>query len=199
MDQPLPKQLQISIEHLLNEQMLSGWTIHGNPTGTTIVLRFKMEDVIPSQSIDSIKYKRASASQVARDSARNQQRSKAVDKVDAKSSENDGKELTDSNKLYNIAKCSEETHAKLEQFKLPPPMTSPVKSPRITRSKAKPRSQPQPSAKPSPVPQVDGTSEERVTRSSPLPSTLTIDMFEQCLDRALQGVLDKCNIGGNNT
>ena len=194
MDRALPKQLQISIEHLLHEQMLSGWTIHGNANGSTIVLRFKMEDVSPSPSIETIKYKRASASQVARDHARSEQRNNSVDRIDEKPTHTHRKDLTDCNKQNNTAICSEETCAKLEQYKLPPSMTSPANSPRITRSKVKPRSQLKPNVQPSPVPQVDGTVEEPVTRSSPLPSTLTMDMFEQCLDRALQGVLEKCDL-----
>ena len=65
MDIIMPKQFELSLENLFHEQTLTGWTIHGSQNQTTVVLRFKMEDLAFDHDRPPVKYKRASPSQTA--------------------------------------------------------------------------------------------------------------------------------------
>ena len=130
MDQLLPKQLQTSLENLLQEQSLSGWTIHGNLNGNlngTMVLRFKMVDINENLSKETIKYKSASTSQVARDSQRNDQRNMVPETTNTKVTGARRSDLTDftdtTDKPCSTVKCTEKSCDKSPQLTLPSPMT----------------------------------------------------------------------------
>ena len=61
MNQSLPKHLQITLDGLLCDSVLSSWTVHGNSAMTTLTIRFKMESCteehVPDDQLNGVKYK----------------------------------------------------------------------------------------------------------------------------------------------
>ena len=167
----MPKQLQISLDSLFNENDMQGWSIHGTFNTTTVVLRFKMADNDPNQAKTSIKYKRASSSQISRDCQRAKDRNTVLrsDIGDSLDSGTKSNILTDHQK--DTASNEKQYENKLDHVQ--PPQTSPCVSPRITRSKVKSKAplkaddkplRANIKAKPSPVPQLDGSAEQSSPR-----------------------------------
>ena len=151
MDTSLPKSLRIPLENLMCENVLSGWTIHGSEKVTTVILRFKMEDTVPDQSV---KYRRISPSQIARDSARSKGWIEKNNQTNLNESLTENEIITQS--------CDESKHSDTIDpgvFVMDNtiPDTKPV-SPRITRSKSLhiETKSCSPKSTPSPVQQTDG-------------------------------------------
>ena len=157
----MPKQLQISLLNLLQDNTMSGWSIHGSSNGTTIVLRFKMEDCVLGSNA-SVKYKRASHSQTVRDNQRACQRSAVVKATEAV--QHDIEAISDNWTDKSKSRNTDQSTMKPQQCAS---ICCPKTSSRITKSnKAKPKSQIQ--VKPSAVP-VHGHSEQLLPRSTGTP------------------------------
>jgi hypothetical protein len=71
MDNKMPKHLQIIVDTLLSDNILTSWSVQANPQITTVIIRFKPEDTeVSVQDQDIMKYKRVSPSQLERDTKR---------------------------------------------------------------------------------------------------------------------------------
>ena len=157
MDISIPKQLQMSLEYLTTENVLSSWTIQGNCNMTTVILRFKMEAAEHNQS-EAVKYKRVNKSQMDRNSDRAQKwhNRQTSETIDPQGNTNPDDTIMDTD--------ADTTDAPTDLITMPDlatPILSKPPSPRVTRS----RTQLSVKAKsftpihPTPIPQVDGTTD----------------------------------------
>ena len=76
MDKRLPKHLVLTLDSLIDDSILTSWTIQGNTNITSVTIRFKMAvdyNDVESRQDTFAKYKRVPPSQIERDRVRSQQ------------------------------------------------------------------------------------------------------------------------------
>ena len=88
MDKRLPKHLVLTLDSLIDDSMLTSWTIQANSNITSVTIRFKMvidHNDVGSKQDTFAKYKRVPPSQIERDRVRSQQWNNSPQTNDLKS------------------------------------------------------------------------------------------------------------------
>ena len=168
----LPKELQSSLEGLIQDNTLCSWTIQGNLRMTSLTIRFTMESgTVEKQDKTNLKYKKVPSSQLDRDMKRAEQWREQSLPVDTPVI----KKLHDDTPNIIRKETPTSVHPPATITNLSPPHTN-------TRSKARSHSAKASILTPSPIPQVDGTIDREVVKPSSSPSTSQshIHMLEHC-------------------
>lgn len=160
MDKTLPKHLVLTLESLLHDSMLTSWTVQGNSHVTSVTIRFKMaadHDSVQPRQDSCTKYKRVPPSQVERDRVRSQQWNTSTQTNDLKSIDKANNSIvpidgTIPKQTTSVPPSNSNTqsHTKTKQQ---------TGSSVTTRSRSRLNSAAEPFI-PSPVPQVDGTTDQ---------------------------------------
>ena len=153
MDKGLPKQLEIILDGLIHECLLSSWSLHGNTNMTTLTIRFRSDTEAITQDETSVKYKRIAPSQLKRDSNRAKMWKDCGDGMVVLPKDTDKKPPLD------ITKSKVKSTKSSAPAVSSPPQHSSTCAPN-TRSRSRLNSMAKP-FQPSPIPQADGATDSR--------------------------------------